>query len=135
MYHTPVQSARRQVTLLRCLPPSCPEAPGPRGRAHLVSAQVIEVEHHLLRQVLVLTPQHPANARKHQAILVARHIDALHVGQTEAAGSDSGGTRRQQRQYTDVPLQRSGPLREGHNQFMRLIMVVAQEGACTTPQV
>ena len=53
------------------------------GESRLISAEVVDVENQLLRQLLLATPDHPADARVYEPVLVATCVDALHPLQSE----------------------------------------------------
>ena len=63
-------------------------------KGRLVRAEVVDVEDEFLREVFVVAPHDPADARVHEAVFVARHVDGGDFGEAkvpEQARVDKGG--------------------------------------------
>ena len=62
-------------------------------RWHL-AAEVVDVEAQLLRQIGLLSPQHPAHTGENTAVFMAAGVDRLHAGQAEVPTQLRGIKRR-----------------------------------------
>ena len=82
--HDPAVAVTAEAHEVVVLPDDLVAGPGEveRERRH-VAAEVVDVEHEVLGQVLCRPPDDEADARVGQAVLVARHVDRLDLREPE----------------------------------------------------
>ena len=79
-------------------------------RWHL-AAEVVDVEAQLLRQIGLLTPQHPAHTGENTAVFMAAGVDRLHAGQAEIPAQLRRIKRRNK--GTGCPIDMDGDVEPG----------------------
>ncbi|MOA43360.1 hypothetical protein D3C78_1655030 [compost metagenome] len=53
------------------------------GESRHVAAEIVNVEHQVVRQVLFFTPYHPTQTQRGQAVFMAGRVDGFYARQTE----------------------------------------------------